>query len=159
MATQPYDCAECQAYCCSYPIIEVKRKDSKLLARHLDLQQDAFLERYTRQEKHEGKKVRILRHTADRSLGATSCIFLDKQTRRCTVYGARPRICRDHPGDEARCEWYDRMILERKGRRRVIRLKQMPTTISGDREQYDADRLPELFDSYARGDGIWPPEE
>ena len=58
-----------------------------------------------------------------------------------------------------RCEWFDRMILERlKNGRRVIRLKAMPTTIDGEREEYDSEDLPDLFDSYVHGDGAWPPE-
>ena len=26
------------------------------------------------------------------------CLFLDKQTRRCTIYQKRPDTCRNHPG-------------------------------------------------------------
>ena len=159
MSQKHYDCSSCQAYCCSYPIIELTGKDCKRLASALKITVDQFKDNYSEREKFEGKKIRIMRQTADRRIGGKSCIFLDKVKRSCTVYKHRPKICRDHPGDDVRCEWFDRMILERltKGRR-VIRLKEMPYTIDGDREEYDSENLPELFDSYVHGDGIWPQE-
>ena len=157
MGSKHYDCGSCQAYCCSYPIIEITGKDCKRLAAGLKLTAADFKERYTEKEEFEGKMIRVLRQSADRRLGAKSCVFLDKVKRRCTVYKHRPKICREHPGDDVRCEWFDRMILERlTTKRRVIRLKEMPSTVDGDREEYDEEDLADLFDSYVHGDGTWP---
>ena len=76
MANKHYDCASCQAYCCSYPIIEITGKDCRRLAAGLKLSVAEFKDKYTEREKFEGKKIRILRQTADRRLGGKSCIFL-----------------------------------------------------------------------------------
>ena len=45
-------------------------------------------------------------------LGA-SCQFLDPVKRNCTVYLARPNVCREYP-DRARCVYYDLIQFERR---------------------------------------------
>ena len=40
-------------------------------------------------------------------------MFLDLKTRRCTVYEARPAVCRDYP-DRPRCGYYDFLKWERE---------------------------------------------
>ena len=54
----------------------------------------------------------ILRQKADEHFKLV-CRFLDSETRRCTVYEARPRICREFPGS-ARCGYYDFLSFERR---------------------------------------------
>lgn len=129
-----------------------------MLAKFLGISAKEFLDRCTTSEEYGKKRVRALRHSPDKLVGGTSCMFLNKKTRRCKVYKSRPQICRDYPGDSTRCEWYDRLTIESIGAksRKVIRLVQMPGNIDGDRPQYENDNLGELLESYAHGDGIWP---
>ena len=108
MARSTYDCSKCPAYCCSYDQIEQKELDIRRLAKHLDLDREVFLKRYTKQ----GDELPILRHHKDKLYG-TTCVFLDSKTRRCTVYEARPNVCRTYP-DRPRCGYYDFLSSERE---------------------------------------------
>ena len=102
-----YDCAKCPAYCCSYDEIELQEMDIRRLAKHLDLDRDAFLKRYAKR----GDKLPVLRHHRDTLFGSV-CVFLDSKTRQCTVYDARPNVCRTYP-DRPRCGYYDFLSWER----------------------------------------------
>ena len=104
-----YSCEKCPAYCCSYPEIEVTPRDIERLARHFSLSYAAAEERFTKVDPAEN--VRVLRHRKD-TVFATVCAFLDQKTRRCTVYEARPRVCRDYP-DSPRCGYYEFLQFER----------------------------------------------
>jgi Fe-S-cluster containining protein len=104
-----YSCAKCPAYCCSYPEIEVTRRDLARLARHLQLTFAEAEARFTKYDAKEG--VRLLRHQKDRIFDSV-CTFLDQKTRRCTVYDARPGVCRDYP-DSPRCGYYEFLKFER----------------------------------------------
>ncbi len=108
MVRSTYDCSKCPAYCCSYDQIELKELDIRRLAKHLDLDREVFLKRYTKQ----GDELPILRHHKDKLYGST-CVFLDSKTRRCTVYEARPNVCRTYP-DRPRCGYYDFLSWERE---------------------------------------------
>lgn len=142
-----YDCDACPAYCCGYPIIEAKPADIRRLARHFGMSADDAKERFTEKENN---RVRKMRQTPDAKLGAPMCIFLNRKSRQCSVYAARPQICREHPGD--RCEWNDRRLLETiaKGGKKVIRLKVMPWKIDADYPDYTAGKLPALVSAYAK---------
>ena len=72
--------------------------------------EDAARRKLTKKGDEPGEVV--LRHRQDEYFG-TACRFLDPETRRCTIYEARPRICRDHPGT-ARCGYYDFLTFERR---------------------------------------------
>jgi len=102
-----YDCTKCPAYCCSYDEIELKEMDIRRLAKHLDLDRDVFMKRYTKR----GDDLTILRHHRDKLFGS-ACVFLDSKTRQCTVYEARPNVCRTYP-DRPRCGYYDFLSWER----------------------------------------------
>ena len=102
-----YSCDKCPAYCCSYPEIEVTRRDIERLARHFGLSYEAAEERFT---KHDGK-VHMLRHRRDR-IFTSVCALLDQKTRRCSVYDARPGVCREYP-DTPRCGYYEFLKFER----------------------------------------------
>src|SRR6266702_597015 len=102
-----YDCAKCPAYCCSYDEIELKELDIRRLAKHLDLDRETFLRRYTKR----GNELSILRHHRDKLYGS-ACVFLDSNTRRCTVYEVRPNVCRTYP-DRPRCGYFDFLSWER----------------------------------------------
>jgi len=103
-----YDCSKCPAYCCSYDEIELKERDIIRLAKHLRLDGNTFMERYTKL----GKAYPVLRHHRDEIFGSV-CVFLDRETRRCTVYDARPGVCRDYP-DRPRCGYWDFLSWERE---------------------------------------------
>tara|TARA_R110002049_G_scaffold112055_2_gene261441 strand:+ start:298 stop:666 length:369 start_codon:yes stop_codon:yes gene_type:complete len=104
-----YDCSKCPGYCCSYDRIEVKDSDVKRLARHFDMTIEAaekkFFRWYTKDE-------RILRHHKDEIYGSI-CRFFDTDERRCTVYKARPAVCRDYPNGK-KCGYYEFIKFERK---------------------------------------------
>ena len=146
-----YDCDSCQAYCCGYPIITATPADIRRLARHFGLAEEEARERFTEKENN---RVRKMRQRPDKKLGGDMCIFLNQTTRNCTIYKARPQICREHPGD--RCEWHDRKTLESLGGRKVIRLKVMPWHIDADYPQYTASKLPRLMEAYAHHRGKFP---
>ena len=141
-----YDCSDCPAYCCGYPIIEVKKKDIRRLARHFQLSEAEAKEKFTEKENN---RVRKMHHRADKKLDTTTCMMLNQKTRQCSIYKARPDICREHPGD--RCEWYDRRLLESiAAGRRVIKLHSYPWTIDGDEPLYEAKKMPQLVEEYAK---------
>ena len=104
-----YSCDKCPAYCCSYPDIEVTPRDIERLARHFDLPYRQAEERLTKYDPKE--KVRLLRHQKD-SVFESVCALLDQKTRRCSVYDARPAVCRDYP-DSNRCGYYEFLKFER----------------------------------------------
>ena len=105
-----FNCDRCPSYCCSYSRIPVEASDLRRLARHLGLAPEHVARKFTRKGDEPGEI--ILRHKPDTIYG-TVCQFLDSETRRCTVYEGRPKICRDFPGT-ARCGYYDFLSFERR---------------------------------------------
>ncbi len=105
-----YSCAKCPAYCCTYTDIEVTARDIARLARHFGIEPTQAQKRYTRYD--SGKKAAMLRHRKDRIFDS-ACTFLDQKTRSCTVYDARPGVCRGYP-DSPRCGYYDFLAFERE---------------------------------------------
>jgi uncharacterized protein len=105
-----YDCNQCPAYCCSYEQIVVEPGDMKRLGKRFGLSEQEAERKFTVKGFEEG--TRILRHYRDRVYGS-ACMFLDRKTRRCTVYEHRPEICRDFPGTK-RCHYYDFLQHERR---------------------------------------------
>ncbi len=105
-----YNCSNCPAYCCSYTRIQVKVRDVRRLAKFFAIPEKDVLRRYTKKG-HTAREV-VLRHKTDEHYGSV-CTFLDRETRRCTVYEARPGICREFPGT-GRCGYYDFLMFERR---------------------------------------------
>ncbi len=105
-----YDCTKCPGYCCTYDWIKVTKTDIKRLAKHHGLTYEAAEKKFTRFEKDYGHHV--LRHKKD-TIFKSSCRFLNTESRRCTIYEARPALCREHPV-ENRCGYYDFLQWERK---------------------------------------------
>jgi uncharacterized protein len=104
-----YNCDKCVAYCCSiYERVQVNARDIRRLAAHFGITPEVATARYT---KVWGKE-RILRRRADRLFGQ-ACMFLNQETRKCTIYHARPGTCREYP-DTSRCAYYDLIQWERK---------------------------------------------
>lgn len=110
MAKKLYDCLKCTAYCCSYTHIPVNKTDLKRLAKHHGVSVEKAEKKFTK--KGDKENPRVLRHTDDEHFG-TSCMFLDKETRNCTIYEGRPKICRDFP-TQKRCGYYEFLMWERE---------------------------------------------
>ena len=104
-----YDCKNCPGYCCSYPLIRLTRRDVERLARHFDLDFATAERRFTKSA--YGARY-AMRRKADPHFGGI-CRFFDVANRRCTVYEARPGICRQFPGAK-RCGYYDFLMFERR---------------------------------------------
>ncbi|MGV0953638.1 MAG: YkgJ family cysteine cluster protein [Fluviibacter sp.] len=113
-----YDCSQCPGYCCSYPRIVVTKKDIVRLADHFGVSTAEAKLKFTRAYKFDAEdgseKIReqILRHRKD-DIYASTCQFLDPEKRRCTIYEARPSVCRDFPGGK-KCGYYNFLKFERK---------------------------------------------
>lgn len=105
-----YNCGKCPAYCCSYPRVIVTPEDVARLAKHFGISAKKARKRFTK--KGEEKGERILRHQEDHVYDSV-CRFLDRETRGCTIYEARPGICREYPGG-GRCGYYDFLSFERR---------------------------------------------
>ncbi len=104
-----YDCERCPAYCCSYPRIIVTQKDIRRLAKYFGLTQKEVRKKLTKKGEEPGE--RVIRHRKDEAYGSV-CRFLDRETRMCTVYESRPKICREFPGTK-RCGYWDFLKFER----------------------------------------------
>ncbi len=111
-ATKPrvhYDCAKCPGYCCSYDLIEVGKRDVARLAKHFEVTYQQAEDRFTKYDAAE--KVRTLRHQKDKLFNKV-CTFFDTKKRQCTIYEARPSLCRAYP-NEPHCGYYDFLKFER----------------------------------------------
>jgi len=96
----PKLCHHCAASCCSLPV-EVKAGD---LIR-MDLMDEFSLQEDPKYLARKLKKQRLVDHFHARTATFTlarrangDCIYLDNDSRRCTIYSSRPDTCRNHPG-------------------------------------------------------------
>jgi Fe-S-cluster containining protein len=103
-----YNCAKCPGYCCSYPIIPLTKRDVQRLADYFGLSFKAARKKFT---KVDGDELYAMRRKADEHFGRI-CQFFDTEARRCTIYKARPGICRSYPGGQS-CGYYDFLTFER----------------------------------------------
>ena len=108
--TQRYSCEKCPAYCCTYTEIEVTPRDIERLAEHFDIAYAQAEEKFTKANGEAGR--RLLRHRKDKIFDST-CTFLDQDKRSCTIYHARPGVCRKYP-DSSRCGYYEFLKFERE---------------------------------------------
>ena len=104
-----YDCSKCPGYCCSYQIIPLTKRDVERLASHFAMSFTKAKRKFT--VPRDDEKY-TMRRKADEHFGKV-CQFLDSDTRRCTIYSARPSTCRTYPG--GRCGYYDFLSAERRG--------------------------------------------
>ena len=105
-----YVCLKCPGYCCSYAEIEITQRDIERLARHFGIEAGEAEARFTKTDAR--KQIRMLRHKKDH-IFASTCMLFDQEKRRCTVYEARPGVCRKYP-DAPRCGYYDFLEFERE---------------------------------------------
>jgi len=103
-----YNCSKCPGYCCSYPVIPLTKKDVQRLADHFGL---GFKDARKKFTKVDGDEPYAMRRKADTHYGAV-CRFFDGSERRCTIYTARPAICRQYPGGKS-CGYFDFLRAER----------------------------------------------
>ena len=106
-----YDCARCPGYCCSYSRIAVSDSDIERLARHFGLDTEVARRRFTYRYKTRELDEQLLRHKKDH-IYASTCRFFDQDKRRCTVYEARPGVCRIYPEDKV-CGYWQFLKFER----------------------------------------------
>lgn len=104
-----YDCSKCPGYCCSYPLIALDKRDVERLAKHHGMSFEAARKAFTK--KAHGRQY-AMRRKKDEHFGKI-CRFFDTKERRCTIYAARPAVCRSFPGD-GRCGYYEFLKFERR---------------------------------------------
>ena len=106
-----FDCTKCPAYCCSvYERVQVTKRDLNRLARYFNVSVETARRRYTLMHKESGE--RVLRRVKD-AIYPETCMFLDQETRGCTIYHGRPAVCREYPA-RTRCAYYDLLQFERR---------------------------------------------
>jgi hypothetical protein len=115
-ASKKYNCKKCTAYCCSYTRIEISIADITRLAKYFNITKRKAKQNFTKQYKFSHKETKInetvLRHKKDHIFDSV-CNFLDSETRGCSIYDARPKVCRVYP-DVQRCGYYEFLKFERK---------------------------------------------
>lgn len=104
-----FDCNKCPAFCCSiYERVQVTKRDITRLAKHFGVTFETARRRFTKNWEDE----RVLKKVEDKLFPET-CVFLDQEKRGCTIYHARPNVCREYP-DRTRCAYYDVLQFERR---------------------------------------------
>ena len=97
MSPPQYNCRKCPGYCCSYPLIPLDKRDVERLARHHHLSFEEAKKAFTKEE--HGRKYAMRRKRDD--VYGKICRFFDTTKRCCTIYTARPAVCRSFPGGGA----------------------------------------------------------
>jgi uncharacterized protein len=110
--SKQFNCSKCPGYCCSYQIIPVTRRDLHRLADHFGIGFNEAKRRFVvkNDDEHLEDGEFKMRRKADKHFGKI-CRFFDTEERRCTIYKARPHICRAYP--TGRCGYYDFLASER----------------------------------------------
>jgi Fe-S-cluster containining protein len=103
-----YNCAKCPGFCCNYDHIPVNNRDVKRLARHFGITETQARNRFTKKVDEDG---RGMRHQKDK-IYTTICMMFDRKKRQCTIYDARPQVCRAYPGVR-KCGYYEFLKFER----------------------------------------------
>ncbi|MDP9065949.1 MAG: YkgJ family cysteine cluster protein [Pseudomonadota bacterium] len=111
MNTPRFDCEKCPGFCCSHARIEVTDADIRRLAKHFGVSERIARDRHTYRYRSGDVDERILRHHND-TVYKSVCRLFDRETRKCTVYAARPTVCRRYPYGNA-CGYYNFLRFER----------------------------------------------
>lgn len=83
-----FRCTECGQCCTGGPgYVWVTQEEIAEIAQHLQITEDAFIRKYTRQV---GSKLALLENKKN-----YDCVFL--KDKRCSVYTVRPKQCRTFP--------------------------------------------------------------
>jgi Fe-S-cluster containining protein len=89
----------------------VTEADIHRLAAHFGISARAARRRFTYHYKTKDIDEQILRHHKD-TVYKSICRFFDRDERRCTVYAARPSVCRKYPYGNI-CGYYNFLKFER----------------------------------------------
>lgn len=85
-----FKCTGCGDCCTGAPgFVWVNKEEIAALAAEVGMTEEAFEKKYVREVG--------VRKTLKERKSSYDCIFLDAETRKCTVYNARPRQCRTWP--------------------------------------------------------------
>jgi Fe-S-cluster containining protein len=109
--TMSFDCTKCPGYCCSHERIAVSDYDIERLAKHFGLSAKAARKKLTYRYQTADINEQILRHHKD-SIYKSICHLFDRDKRQCTVYEARPHVCRKYPYGNT-CGYYNFLKFER----------------------------------------------
>lgn len=90
-------------------MIGLDKRDVERLAKHHGLSFEEARRKFTRAD--HGRKY-VMRRKKDVHFGRI-CRFFDTEKRCCTIYAARPAVCRSFPG-KGRCGYYDFLNFERR---------------------------------------------
>ena len=89
----PQACEYCGGRCCygESGYIWVSNAEQKRIAEHLNIRLEKFVSDYLRKEngKYTIKDIKFDNYY--------SCLFFDREERRCSIYPARPKQCRTYP--------------------------------------------------------------
>jgi uncharacterized protein len=107
-----FNCAECPGYCCGLGRIAVTERDIARLAKHFGIAVNKARKRFSYRYQTKEVDEQILRHRRD-PIYQSICGFFDTDARRCTVYEARPNVCRQYPYGN-RCGYYEFLKFERE---------------------------------------------
>ncbi len=92
-------CASCRATCCTLPV-EVRLDDLIRLGLADEFERGEPLKSIFKRLDKAGIAERFHQKTGMftlRRMANGDCQYLDRETRRCTVYERRPDTCRNHP--------------------------------------------------------------
>jgi Fe-S-cluster containining protein len=92
-------CDDCMAGCCRLPV-EVRIADLLRMALVSEFETEEPLKNIAKRLMKEGVVAHFSHREAVFTLSQHSsgdCCYLDRQTRRCTIYQKRPDTCRQHP--------------------------------------------------------------
>lgn len=107
-----YHCSRCPGYCCSHPRIAVSDNDLDRIAAHFGIPRSVARKRFSYRYRTREADEWVLRHKQDH-VYRTVCRFFDSDARRCTIYAARPYVCRRYPYGH-RCGYYCFLRFERR---------------------------------------------
>ncbi len=106
-----FNCNKCPGYCCSHSRIAVTDHDIARLSQHFGISEKKTRERLTYHYKTQDISEQILRHQKD-NVYKSICKLFDREKRQCTVYAARPNVCRKYPYGNT-CGYYNFIKFER----------------------------------------------
>ncbi len=92
-------CRSCKGSCCSLEV-EVKAKDLIRMGLMDSFELEEDLKTVAKRLRKGHVISRFHQKTEKFSLARLAngdCIYLDQQTRRCSIYSSRPDTCREHP--------------------------------------------------------------
>lgn len=85
--------------------------DIARLAKHFGISVQAARKRFSYRYRTKEIDEQVLRHHKDH-IYSSVCRFFDRQARHCTVYEARPNVCRKYPYGN-KCGYYEFLKFER----------------------------------------------